>query len=96
MAWPRRSLLVVGSTTMLQGVFFAFTALLRAHARTGDVMKASLAMNAVNIAASAALIGGVGALPALGVEGAAAANVVARVWGCWSRAGSSGATPTCG
>ena len=71
-------LLVVGSTTMLQG---AFTALLRAHARTGDVMKASLAMNAVNIAASAALIGGVGALPALGVEGAAAANVVARVVG---------------
>ena len=74
-------LLVVGSTTMLQGVFFAFTALLRAHARTGDVMKASLAMNAVNIAASAALIGGVGTLPALGVEGAAAANVVARVVG---------------
>lgn len=74
-------LLVVGSTTVLQGVFFAFTALLRAHARTGDVMKASMVMNMVNIAASAVLIGGAGALPAFGVEGAAAANVVARVAG---------------
>ena len=74
-------LLIVGSTTVVQGAFFAFTALLRSYARGGDVMRASLVMNAVNIAASAALIGGVGFVPALGVEGAAIANVVARVVG---------------
>ena len=34
-------LLIVGSTTVLQGAFFAFTALLRSYARVGDVMKAS-------------------------------------------------------
>ena len=74
-------LLIVGSTTVVQGAFFAFTALLRSYARGADVMKASLVMNAVNIAASAALIGGVGFVPALGVEGAAIANVIARVVG---------------
>ena len=74
-------LLIVGSTTILQGAFFAFTALLRSYARAGDVMKASLAMNAVNIAASAVLIGGVGFVPSFGVEGAAVANVAARVVG---------------
>ena len=74
-------LLIVGSTTVVQGAFFAFTALLRSYARGADVMRASLAMNAVNIAASAALIGGVAFVPAFGVEGAAVANVVARVVG---------------
>ena len=74
-------LLIVGSTTVLQGAFFAFTALLRSYARVGDVMKASLGMNAMNILASALLIGGFGALPALGVEGAAIANVAARLIG---------------
>lgn len=74
-------LLIVGSTTVLQGAFFAFTALLRSYARVGDVMKASLGMNAVNIVASALLIGGFGVVPSLGVEGAAIANVVARAVG---------------
>ena len=74
-------LLIVGSTTVVQGAFFAFTALLRSYARGADVMRASLAMNAVNIAASAVLIGGVAFVPAFGVEGAAVANVVARVAG---------------
>lgn len=74
-------LLIVGSTTVVQGAFFAFTALLRSYARGGDVMRASLVMNAVNIAASAALIGGIGFVPALGVEGAAIANVAARAVG---------------
>lgn len=74
-------LLIVGSTTVVQGAFFAFTALLRSYARGVDVMRASLIMNAVNIAASAALIGGIGFVPALGVEGAALANVVARAVG---------------
>ncbi len=74
-------LLIVGSTTVVQGAFFAFTALLRSYARGADVMKASLVMNAVNIAASAALIGGIAFVPAFGVEGAAIANVVARVVG---------------
>ena len=74
-------LLIVGSTTVLQGAFFAFTALLRSYARAADVMKASLAMNAVNIVASALLIGGAGFVPAFGVEGAAVANVAARVVG---------------
>lgn len=74
-------LLIVGSTTVVQGAFFAFTALLRSYARGADVMRASLVMNAVNIAASAVLIGGVAFVPAFGVEGAAVANVVARVAG---------------
>ena len=72
-------LLIVGSTTVVQGAFFAFTALLRSYARGADVMRASLAMNAVNIAASAVFIGGVAFVPAFGVEGAAVANVVARL-----------------
>ena len=74
-------LLIVGSTTILQGAFFAFTALLRSYARAADVMKAGLVMNLVNVAAGAALIGGVAFVPSLGVEGAALANVAARVVG---------------
>lgn len=74
-------LLIVGSTTVVQGAFFAFTALLRSYARGADVMRASLVMNIVNIVMSALLIGGVAFVPAFGVEGAAAANVVARVVG---------------
>ena len=74
-------LLVVGSTTILQGAFFAITALLRSFARVGDVMGASLAMNAVNIGVGLVLVNGLGGVPALGVEGTAAANVAARVVG---------------
>ena len=74
-------LLIVGSTTILQGAFFAITALLRSFARVGDVMVASLAMNAVNVGVGLVLVNGLGGVPALGVEGTAAANVAARVVG---------------
>ncbi len=74
-------LLIVGSTTVFQGAFFALTALLRSYARTVDVMMVSLAMNIINAALGFLLILGVGFIPALGVEGAAIANVVARVAG---------------
>lgn len=74
-------LLIVGSTTILQGAFFAITALLRSFARGGDVMGASLAMNAVNVGVGLVLVNGLGGVPALGVEGTAAANVAARVVG---------------
>lgn len=74
-------LLIVGSTTIMQGAFFAITALLRSFARVGDVMGASLAMNAVNIGLCLMLVNGAGVIPALGVEGTAAANVIARVVG---------------
>lgn len=74
-------LLIVGSTTILQGAFFAITALLRSFARVGDVMGASLAMNAVNVGVGLVLVNGLGGVPALGVEGTAAANVAARVVG---------------
>ena len=72
---------IVGSTTILQGAFFAITALLRSFARVGDVMGASLAMNAVNVGVGLVLVNGLGGVPALGVEGTAAANVAARVVG---------------
>ena len=87
-------LLIVGSTTILQGAFFAITALLRSFARVGDVMGASLAMNAVNVGVGLVLVNGLGGVPALGVEGTAAANVAARVvaWG-WRRSCCC-ATPT--
>ena len=74
-------LLIVGSTTILQGAFFAITALLRSFARVGDVMGASLAMNAVNVGVGLVLVNGLGGVPALGVEGTAAANVAAHVVG---------------
>ncbi|MCB7086248.1 MULTISPECIES: MATE family efflux transporter [Gordonibacter] len=74
-------LLIVGSTTILQGAFFAITALLRSFARVGGVMGASLAMNAVNVGVGLVLVNGLGGVPALGVEGTAAANVAARVVG---------------
>ena len=74
-------LLIVGSTTILQGAFFAITALLRSFARVGDVMGASLAMNVVNVGVGLVLVNGLGGVPALGVEGTAAANVAARVVG---------------
>lgn len=74
-------LLIMGSTTILQGAFFAITALLRSFARVGDVMGASLAMNAVNVGVGLVLVNGLGGVPALGVEGTAAANVAARVVG---------------
>lgn len=74
-------LLIVGSTTILQGAFFAITALLRSFARVGDVMGASLAMNAVNVGVGLVLVNGLAGVPALGVEGTAAANVAARVVG---------------
>lgn len=83
MLWGMGSsfLLIVGSTTILQGAFFAITALLRSFARVGDVMGASLAMNAVNVGVGLVLVNGLGGVPALGVEGTAAANVAARVVG---------------
>lgn len=74
-------LLIVGSTTLIQGSFFAVTALLRSYARVGNVMVAGLVMNAVNIGASLILVNGLGSIPAWGVEGAAAANVLSRLVG---------------
>lgn len=74
-------LLIVGSTTIVQGAFFAFTALLRAHARVRDVMAASLVMNAVNAGICLVLVNGAGPFPALGVEGSAVASVAARTVG---------------
>lgn len=74
-------LLVVGSFTVVQGAFFSVTALLRSFARVGDVMVASLIMNAVNIGLCLLLMGGSGPIPSLGVEGAAVSNVAARIVG---------------
>ncbi|HIW75889.1 MULTISPECIES: MATE family efflux transporter [Gordonibacter] len=74
-------LLIVGSTTLFQGAFFAVTALLRGFARVGDVMAASLVMNAVNILLCALLVNGLGPIPAFGVEGSATAAVTARLVG---------------
>ena len=74
-------LLVVGATTVAQGAFFALTALLRAYARVGSVMAASLLMNVVNIGVSALLMQMWATTPETAVESAALANVVARVMG---------------
>lgn len=74
-------LLIIGSSTLIQGAFFACTAFLRSYARTVDVMVVSLAMNLVNFIASFLLIGGFAAIPAFGIDGAAFASVGARIVG---------------
>ena len=74
-------LLVVASTTVVQGAFFAVTALLRAYARVGSVMAASLVMNVVNIGVSGALMTWWATTPEAAVESAAWANVAARFVG---------------
>lgn len=81
--WGKTSsfLLIVGSFTIVQGAFFSVTALLRSFACVGDVMAASLVMNAINIGLCLLLVGGTGPIPSLGVEGAAISNVVARIIG---------------
>lgn len=74
-------LLIVESTTLIQGSFFAIAALLRGYARVGNVMAVGLVMDAANRGVSLILVNGSGSIPAWGVEGAAAANVLSRLVG---------------
>ena len=74
-------LLIVGASTVVQSLFFTFTALLRSQARVKDVMLASLAMNGVNVLVGASLVFGAIPVPLSGVEGVAVANVAARMIG---------------
>lgn len=82
-------LLIVAFTTVLQGAYFAFTAVLRAFARVGDIMVVNLIANGVNIIGCLVLVNGVGAwgIPAMGIEGSAlswcAFRVVALVLVIW-------------
>lgn len=76
-------LLIVASTTILQGVYFAFAAVLRAFARVGDIMVVNLITNAINIAGCLVLVNGMPqwGVPALGVEGSALAWSASRAVG---------------
>ena len=61
-------------------VYAAFRRYLQARSRVGIVAFALVSANIVNLAANAALIHGVGPIPALGVQGAAWATVVSRIY----------------
>lgn len=75
-------LLIVASTTVLQGVYFALTSVLRAFARMKDIMVVNIVGNVLNILGCLILVNGVPALgiPALGVVGSAISWVIFRVF----------------
>ena len=72
----------MGGTLFLESMNYALCAVLRAHGHTREVMFVILAQNVVNAALSAALIFGVGGLPALGVTGIAIAMATSRLLAC--------------
>ncbi len=82
-AMTKSFLLIVASTTILQGVYFAFAAVLRAFARVGDIMVVNLITNAFNIVGCLVLVNGMPqwGIPAMGVEGSALAWSASRVLG---------------
>ncbi|MEG1774704.1 MAG: MATE family efflux transporter, partial [Oscillospiraceae bacterium] len=72
---------LVGSFTLVQGLYMTFTAILRSYSMLREVMLASLVMNGVNIFGNALLINGMFGLPALGVVGAAISTNLSKCVG---------------
>ncbi|BCU80990.1 MATE family efflux transporter [Polycladomyces abyssicola] len=74
---------VVAVPSLFISLTFILGSLLRGTGDTVSPMKAGLWMNGVHIALDYLLIFGLGPLPGFGIAGAAAATVLARVFGLW-------------
>jgi putative MATE family efflux protein len=74
---------VVAVPSLFISLTFILGSLLRGAGDTVSPMKAGLWMNGVHIALDYLLIFGLGSLPGFGIAGAAAATVLARVFGLW-------------
>ncbi len=76
-----RYLLIVGSFILIQGLYLATSAMLRAFALMKEVMVVSVIMNLCNIAGNAVLINGWFGLPQLGAVGAAISTDISKLVG---------------
>jgi Na+-driven multidrug efflux pump len=74
---------VVAVPSLIISLMFILGSLLRGAGDTMSPMKAGLWMNGVHIALDYPLIFGLGPLPGFGIAGAAAATVLAGVFGVW-------------
>lgn len=86
---------VVAVPSLIISLMFILGSLLRGAGDTMSPMKAGFWMNGVHIALDYLLIFGLGPLPGFGIAGAAAATVLARVFGVWLLIRYLRRSPTC-
>ena len=77
----RQYLLVVTSFLLVQGLFMAFSSILRSYAMVKQSMLIALLMNGLNIIGNAILINGWFGLPRLGILGAAISTNLSKLVG---------------
>lgn len=70
---------IIGASVFVQAILMTLTAILRAHGKTKICMKATIAMNIINIVGNYVLIFGIFNFEGLGVDGAAIATTASRV-----------------
>lgn len=79
-------LTIVALASVIQGLYFVYSAMLRAFTFMKEVMNVSILMNIFNIVGNAILINGLFGLPRLGVVGAAISTVISKILGvCFIR-----------
>ncbi len=74
-------LLIVGSFTIVLGLYMTFAAALRSYALMKDVVTASLIMNIINIIGNFILINGFYFISPLGTTGAAISTIISKIAG---------------
>lgn len=72
-------LTVVAGGFVLQGISMSFSAIFRSNAMVKEIMVISIASNVVNVLGNMVLIHGAGAIPALGVLGAAISTLLGQL-----------------
>lgn len=72
---------ITAAALPMQALMMTFSAFLRANARMSVITLSTGIINLLNIAGNAALIGGVGPIPAMGAAGAALSSALCRVLG---------------
>ncbi|MGL4990313.1 MAG: MATE family efflux transporter [Sarcina sp.] len=70
---------IIGASVFVQAILMTLTAILRAHGKTKICMKATIAMNIVNVVGNYILIFGIFNFEGWGVDGAAIATTTSRV-----------------
>ncbi|MGL5617366.1 MAG: MATE family efflux transporter [Sarcina sp.] len=70
---------IIGASVFVQAILMTLTAILRAHGKTKICMKATIAMNLINIVGNYVLIFGISDFKGFGVDGAAIATTTSRV-----------------
>lgn len=74
-------LIIVTLSSVAQGLYFIYSAILRAFTFMKEVMNVSIVMNVFNIIGNAILINGLFGLPQMGVIGAAISTVISKILG---------------